>query len=225
MAIRQLAFYTREQKISLDKNLVINIKDSPLNLSFNNVVSLEFRDIRTLVRHFSSSRIGPDYTHVTIDSSMVTNNLKKDTLVDLIDANFAIPFILTRVINNPNGGSEFSISIDTDAKLIKHFSFSSYSYFSSFEKQTESKYSYGFENLPYTIVENNGKTKIVAEVFGKEVEKYYPLLKFYSYNRDGNNTQYINENMSITKKDTTTGREINYFPATNSSYIKITIGN
>jgi hypothetical protein len=84
---------------------------------------------------------------------------------------------------------------------------------------------YKIENIPYSIVKNkNGTIEMVIYFQGKEIDNHYPLIYTYlaSHYLAGG-TSRETEEYFVSKKDSLTGKEINYYPANADSRIKFVL--
>jgi hypothetical protein len=139
--------------------------------------------------------------------------------------------ILTYRFNFPHKGYydihyliiEFSSNKNIITSLEYNYSYS-YTYDDKYHWTNDKKYI--IENVPYVVDKNqNGEISLFVDLQAKEIDKYYSLIYIHNYmyyggssNQSGETNEYF-----LTKKDSLTGKEINYYPANDDSRIKFVI--
>ncbi|MFA5510866.1 MAG: IPT/TIG domain-containing protein [Candidatus Kapaibacterium sp.] len=82
-----------------------------------------------------------------------------------------------------------------------------------------------FASLPYKInYYNDNKIEVEIKISGKEIDNYLPFF-YYSNSVTTSSSKYSTKVVTISKKDSLTGKDINYFPASDSSLVLIRLRN
>jgi hypothetical protein len=203
------------------------IENTLLDFNINDIKSFSFEFNNIAVRQKYTSKIGDlDHTHIDTSTSekIYSWNGGQSSFIiynyDLLCMDFS-------------GGSTYgarnyklNVQFSKTKGIINSLYYEYYTQYPSSEFLIDTKSNeIRFENFPYTIVYNkNGKAEIVADLIGKVIDNYLPYIYNYYSSVDGKGPNYSStETKLITKKDPLTGKEINYYPATDSSRIKFVL--
>lgn len=204
-----VVLYYKGNKIELPKKLTIinNIIDFDI-LSFNKFSYL-IHKLPILYKYYIDPEYRFDFSH----------------FIEYSD--FPKGFHLNRYqIYIWSGRYQFLIKFDDKYRFIKRLS--SYSFEEKMQGPPYFYKTYRLElsNIPYSVnyYEDN-KIELAIELYGTKINEYYPLAtyEYEWWSSQKNNDRTYGE--TITKTDSISGKIINYFPATDSSSIRIYLRN
>lgn len=216
------------KKITLNKKLVIinplldfDInKCTKLNFEINNFICKKYS--YSLETHWGEGKPNISYSDQSYTNTSYTQiNLSNPIMTNL----------LTYRINGPYVGyydfNYLLIEFSTTKRILKSLEYN-YQHFYVYDNKYNHTdlLKYKFENIPYTITtKQNGDIELLIDIQGKEIDNYFPLI--YIHNKMDQvvtgNYRSNSEEYFITKKDSVTGKEINYYPANDSSRIKFVL--
>jgi hypothetical protein len=122
---------------------------------------------------------------------------------------------------------DFSIEFDSQYRIIKKLTSSRYERSSVHPPYQEQSYDLTLYNIPFNVKKyEDNKLELAIDINGEIINNYYPLITYRTTFWGG--SMKLNDftyGITKTKKDSITGREINFYPATDSSSIKIYLRN
>lgn len=219
----EVIVFIRGKKIILPKKLVVLKRNFEIDFTQLNKITWEFRKILSFQEHITSSfdpHSGSDKTEKTFETTQYYFVRSKSTEDLLIVFNPPSLFYSTTFqYMSPIG---FSYEMDSQKGYIKNFNVNMQLEYS----ETDNAHGgFNLKNVPYTInfLQDN-KVELEIKLSGKNIDNYYPYF-YYSKTYRSIGGKYSYSFNTIPKKDPATGKDINYFPATDSSLIVIHLRN
>jgi hypothetical protein len=219
--------YFNGKKITLPKKLVI--VNPYIDFDINKLSTISWELNNFLCRKYSCSldtHWGEGTPNISY-SDQSYNNILGPT-------KFSAPEmlgILTYRFNFPHKGyydfNYLIIEFSSNKYLITYLEYNYshiYTYDDKYHYTDKSKFK--FENVPYIVNTNqNGEISLLIDIKGKEIDNYHPLFNLDNQMQYGASSNYAGYSREyfITKKDSLTGKEINYYPANDDSRIKFVI--
>jgi hypothetical protein len=208
----EVAVYSYGKKITLKRNLMILNRIIDFDILKFNRVFVSIQKLPILYKYSTDPESQIDYNQ-GFSLNQFTRNIYRN--------------LFGFGSQNAVESTYFTIAIDSQYRVIKQLIVYTYrrsSYSPPYREDTGNAI---FYNVPFSVNHyENDKIELAIEIDGKSINDYLPLTE-YNYSSWGgspkNNDRYYGK--SITKVDSISGQKINFYPATDSSSIKIYLRN